>query len=150
MTSNGHSLYNLISFSSLKGSDTIDKYSGILRESRIDRLSTLHMTSEPCLFTTTFSSCEYFSAHQPINSGKGKVIYIAYGTMVSWNSSRNDLFFPTLSYRFLLDTEMGKMVISMLKIYESRSIRYYSLDTGYFFVTEVMIGSMGTMQNTWK
>jgi hypothetical protein len=73
-TSDGHSLYTLIRFYSLKGLDVVEKDYGIPRESRIDKLSTLHMTSDPCLFTTTLSSCEYCSAHQPINSGKGKAI----------------------------------------------------------------------------
>jgi len=76
-TFDGHSLYTLIIFSSLKGSEITDKDSGIQREYRIDRLSTLHMTSYPCLFTMTLSSCEYYSVHQLINSGKGKAISTA-------------------------------------------------------------------------
>ena len=73
-TSDGHSLYTLINFSSLKGSEITEKDSGIPRDSQIDRLSTLHMTSNPHLFTMTLSSWEYCSAHQPINSGNMKDI----------------------------------------------------------------------------
>jgi hypothetical protein len=52
----------------------VKKDFGIPRESRIDRLSTLHMTLDPFLFMTTLSSCEYCSENQPINLGKGKDI----------------------------------------------------------------------------
>ena len=72
-TSEGHPLYTVIIFSSSKGSDTVGEDSGILRVCRSDGLSILHKTSDPNLFKMTFSSCEYFSAHQLTNLGKGNV-----------------------------------------------------------------------------
>jgi hypothetical protein len=62
----------VISFSSSKGSDTSGEDSGILRACRIDGLSNSHKTSDPNLFKMTLSSHEYCSAHQLMNSGKGK------------------------------------------------------------------------------
>jgi hypothetical protein len=76
-TSDGNSLYTLINFSSLKGSEIVNKESGIPRDSQIDRLSTLHKTLDPHLFTMTLYSWEYCSVHQPINSGNEKAILTA-------------------------------------------------------------------------
>ena len=60
-------------FSSSKGFDTVGEDSGILRVCQIDGLSILHKTFDPNLFKMTFSSYEYYYAHQLMNSGKGKM-----------------------------------------------------------------------------
>jgi hypothetical protein len=70
--------------------------------------------------------------------------------MVAWTASRNGIHLPNLSDRLLLDTEMGEMVILVSKTSESQSIRASSFATGSCYVTEVMIGSMVAMKNTWK
>jgi hypothetical protein len=70
--------------------------------------------------------------------------------MVAWNASRNGIHLPTLSNRFLLDIEMGEMVILVSKTSESQLIRDSSFATGYLSVTKVMIGSMVVMKNTYK
>jgi hypothetical protein len=45
---------------------------------------------------------------------------------------------------------MGEMVISVSNMSESRSIRDSSFDTGSCYVTDVIIGPMEAMKNTWK
>jgi len=45
---------------------------------------------------------------------------------------------------------MGEIVILVLNKSESRSIRASSFETGSCFVTDIMIGSMAVMKNTWK
>jgi hypothetical protein len=68
--------------------------------------------------------------------------------MVAWTTSRNGIHLPTLSDRFLLDTEMGEMVITVSKTFEYRSIRASSFSTGSCYVAKVIIGSMVVMKNT--
>jgi hypothetical protein len=43
---------------------------------------------------------------------------------------------------------MGKVVISVSSTFEPLSIRDSSPDVGYFYVTDVMTGSMVAMKNT--
>jgi hypothetical protein len=69
---------------------------------------------------------------------------------VAWTASRNGIHLPTLSDRLLLDTEMGEMVISVSKTSESWSIRASSFAIRSCYITEVMIGSMIVMKNTWN
>jgi hypothetical protein len=52
----------------------MEKDSSILRDSRIERLSTLHKSSDPRLFTMTLYSWEYCSMDQPINLRNRKEI----------------------------------------------------------------------------
>jgi hypothetical protein len=49
-----------------------------------------------------------------------------------------------------INMDMAKMVISVSNTSESRSIRDSSFDTGSFSVTDIMIGSMMAMKNTYK
>jgi hypothetical protein len=85
-----------------------------------------------------------------MNSGKGKAILTTYETMEAWTPSRNGIHLPKLSDKLFLDTEMGEMVISLSKMSESQPIRDSSFTKGCFSVTEVMIGSMDALKNTWK
>jgi hypothetical protein len=70
--------------------------------------------------------------------------------MVAWNASRNNIHLPTLLDKLILDTKIRQIVISISKTFESRSIRASSFSTGSFYVTEVMMGSIVVMKNTWK
>jgi hypothetical protein len=91
---------------------------------------TLHKTSDPSLFKMTFSFYEYFSAHQPINSGKGNATSTTQGTMATWNASRKGICFPTFFDRLALDMDMGEIIISMSNKSKSMSIRASSPDVG--------------------
>jgi hypothetical protein len=69
---------------------------------------------------------------------------------VAWTTSRKGIFFPTLSDRLALDTEMGEMVILVSNTYESLSIRDPSFDMRSLSDIDIMIGSMVTIKNNCK
>ena len=68
--------------------------------------------------------------------------------MVAWTASRNDIHLPTLSNRLPMDIDMGEMVISMSKTYESQSIRASLFDMRSSSAIEIMLGSMVVIKNT--
>jgi hypothetical protein len=70
--------------------------------------------------------------------------------MEAWEASRKSIFFPTLSRKLDLDTEMGETLIYVSNTSESLSIRASSLEADSFSFTKKTTGLVAMMNNTCK